>query len=707
MYKIKDIHYKNCDYFDKELCGNNYNIYDDPLLCNIYDNKLITDVLDSFINNNYDFINENNKDNVKDIFNHLGCNEGSILNIIYSNKFNNIDFKFFNLKIQTTINNYNLHDNYYYNCDDYEIYSHEYNNVNYDIKNEQLQYIKNINKVLFTNIALTKKYISKEKYEKLSNQLFFEEYFYNNIDDIHNIDNTCYYLNINKIENIEKVLSNMKNLLYINYNINFPIENILEYIPNIKGIVIKNNKILNGDIFSKLYNLSYLKICDCYKHDLNKIIFPDTLKHLDIHSKNYDKLRENILPPNLEYLYVDMRYSYFKIENFSIPNSLKFLMKNYEFVTKINEFSKNDIIRINNNNHPIKNSIKQTITINNNTLIKDLLLPNSEIIDFNFDQISENNKINKLSIPNVKILRLQGKYDYDIDTDTLPDNLRHLYISYGYKKKILEGTFKKLKNLKYLIFDHESSMNLSRCNDIPKTLKYFYSYSACDKNNLDLLLKESQGLEYMDIEYTKNIDKNTFYNAKSLKYLTIRDFKHKININSLPENLEYLYLSLNYSNNKIFNKKVFKHLKNLKYIFFNYKQKFDDDIFKYNTKLHTIEFGREYNLPLNSKLFIHNYNLKKIIFGYMYNQKIKKNILPSTLEYISFNSYYNQKFEINVLPKSLITLKLDYCYNRKIKKEVIEQLTSLKYIYLCHSKQRKLFEYIPNNVIIKYNIDDD
>jgi hypothetical protein len=86
-YILNDIHYKICDYFDEDILGLNYNIYEDSILCHIYDDKLVVNILEYYITKDLEFLNIDNLDEATLIFNHLCCIEGDILNIINSDKF--------------------------------------------------------------------------------------------------------------------------------------------------------------------------------------------------------------------------------------------------------------------------------------------------------------------------------------------------------------------------------------------------------------------------------------------------------------------------------------------------------------------------------------------------------------------------------------------------------------------------------------------
>ena len=91
-YILKKIHFDKCNYFDRDIFDSNYDVYSDPILPHIFDINIVLLVLESFVDNTYDFINKDNINEVLNIYIHLCCIEGDICKIFINDKFKNINY---------------------------------------------------------------------------------------------------------------------------------------------------------------------------------------------------------------------------------------------------------------------------------------------------------------------------------------------------------------------------------------------------------------------------------------------------------------------------------------------------------------------------------------------------------------------------------------------------------------------------------------
>ena len=76
-YYLEDIHYDRCQYFDKEIIDEeNYNAFDDFLLSDLFNKELIIDVLDYLKDDDILRLKKYDITELKDLFSHLGTQEG-------------------------------------------------------------------------------------------------------------------------------------------------------------------------------------------------------------------------------------------------------------------------------------------------------------------------------------------------------------------------------------------------------------------------------------------------------------------------------------------------------------------------------------------------------------------------------------------------------------------------------------------------------
>lgn len=165
-------------------------------------------------------------------------------------------------------------------------------------------------------------------------------------------------------------------------------------------------------------------------------------------------------------------------------------------------------------------------------------------------------------------------------------------------------------------------------------------------------------------------DKQKYYDNNlftfHLDIIDIEQIEEKL---SFVENVEHIYFSMNF--NKPINLKKLVWLSNLKKI--TWGEKFNSE-FELPNCVEYIEFGKEYNKPLNNLptqleiLLFHsdsNFNqpinnlpngLKIIYLPSIFSQSL--DYLPESLEIIEFYDYSNYNLEINNLPTNLKKISL-------------------------------------------------
>ena len=89
-------------------------------------------------------------------------------------------------------------------------------------------------------------------------------------------------------------------------------------------------------------------------------------------------------------------------------------------------------------------------------------------------------------------------------------------------------------------------------------------------------------------------------------------------------------------------------------------------------QLHTLEFGEEFDHPVN-KLLVLPPNLHTLRFGYSFDQPVNKLELPQSLHTLKFGYKFDQPVEKLVLPQSLHTLIFGYSFDQPVEKLVLPQ----------------------------------
>ncbi len=303
------------------------------------------------------------------------------------------------------------------------------------------------------------------------------------------------------------------------------------------------------------------------------------------------------------------------------------------------------------------------------------------------DNENESQQEIKLFPKNLKILNINGKYNYSLDN--LPNNLKSLSLLYIITDYGINNLPLGLECL--CIFFSKKNNNFS-LDFLPETLKALYISSNDKKLNCDTL-------------------------PKDLKSLTLNSNIN--NCNYLPENLEELFYHSYYDEYKIIEDlSKFRKLKKL------YTSKdYPINLEQLSDTIETIQGGCIYNFPEN-KIFknlktiydcsfinsnIHGYNQSS--FSYIYskfekiyfeidldklfpnlvkinNLSIPPNVriikLPSKLEELDIRGYFNMNIED--LPETLKIVNLPITFN----------------LYLPHLKNLKKFTF--NNSVVYSDI---
>jgi hypothetical protein len=181
-------------------------------------------------------------------------------------------------------------------------------------------------------------------------------------------------------------------------------------------------------------------------------------------------------------------------------------------------------------------------------------------------------------------------------------------------------------------------------------------------------------------------------------------FLNFLNKNSI---LEYLYTC--YDLESIVECKKIRYLKNVtstsdvsKYknvIKIQFDDKFDQKI-KENelpNSLQSLTFGKLFNQKIESNVL--PISLHSLTFGYRFNQKIEKNVIPNSVQYLTFGEKFNQEIKQGVLPSSLQHLIFALHFNQEIKENVLPNLlVSLTFDYYYSRELKK--NVLPNSLLI-------
>jgi hypothetical protein len=406
-YILKDIHYDKCEYFNNYKNNSEiFNIYDDPLLCTIFNHTLVIKILDSFITNNYDFIDCNNICEVKNIYIHLCCIEGDICNIV-------------NNKIFNKINNNKLSSFY-----------------------EYINEIKVFNKTFMMNESFTKKILGKTCYNIISDRFFYDCYIYSS----NNNNNNNFYFSVSIDRNDDNLFNFLKDkkLSKIKYLL-FTYKYYDEYEYNYNDIF------MNEEICCNMYNLIQLSLDGKSIGEYHKDVFKYmiNLKKLNIGYNYNKKLDPTIFDSliNLEYLRLGKYYNHILDKNiFSKLSKLKVLIlsNNYDY-----ELDKN-----------IFNNLSKLESLDlgkcfNKTLDKDIFMKlvnlKSLKLSNDFNQELDKNVFSKLV--NLEHLFFGSNFDKVLDKDIFQNmtNIKYIYFNDNYKHVLDKDIFKNNKSLVKII----------------------------------------------------------------------------------------------------------------------------------------------------------------------------------------------------------------------------------------------------------------
>ncbi len=169
----------------------------------------------------------------------------------------------------------------------------------------------------------------------------------------------------------------------------------------------------------------------------------------------------------------------------------------------------------------------------------------------------------------------------------------------------------------------------------------------------------------------------------------IRNFYSKyddVHDSKLPKRLRYYVSKIITTSPKV--PTEYKNVTHMKLVDFN--QKIEKNVLP--TSLKTLIFGWQFNQKIEKDVL--PASLTTLIFGEMFNRKIEKGVLPASLTTLIFGWIFNQKIEKNVLPASLTTLTFGGQFYQKIEKDVLPtSLTTLTF-------EEKVFK-IENGILPK------
>ncbi len=279
--------------------------------------------------------------------------------------------------------------------------------------------------------------------------------------------------------------NNLTHLVFLeNSDFNHPIDNLpltLEF--------LELNGYFNYPLNNLPDNLKYLKIGGDFSHPLDNL--PDNLKYLIIRGSFSHPL--NNLPENLNYLLITLNSYNYNLDN--LPSELKYL--------NIFLF---DIFNGDFNNLPKKLEYLNITSYSYGFYKKKLdLLPNNlKYLGCNFDSGNNSNIL-----------------------DNLPNSLEELNIYYNLSLESLPNSIKILK----IHNKYNKSLNL-----LPNSIEELELHSQKDIN-FGVLPKSITKLTLSNCDIHNINEIKIMYN---LKFLHILFCKNKIEINYLPESLEYL-----------------------------------------------------------------------------------------------------------------------------------------------------------------------
>jgi hypothetical protein len=676
-YILQDVHYQKCKYFDRDISNDNYNVFDDPVLCHLFDKDLVINILESYETNNYDFIKNNDLQKIQEIYEFLVTIEAEIIKITTSKIYNRNDW----------IDNYM----------DFSINMYpKYSGMDFQKKNIlpidsfiSIQEIKQNNDVLFTNKNLTKTLLSKNTFEIIDNPKFFTKQIYNNIDDYDKISKYCRFLVLKNTDELDKLSNKLKYLYYLKIETNdIPIKDIISYFPNVERIFLyspnKNGKKksvvrINKNSFEECNNLTHLYIHVHYCIYEN-FCLPQSLKYLHFNYSIFHdtNLKEKILniqnKPliNLEHLNI-CRHTNINLQQLKIGDKLqRFDDGIYESHYSTNCIEHNDydnnMYRKNIMEKNMKNKIMTEQHIyfsysNNFILEKKHILPNIKEFKLTLSQNVFLDNIDKKIFPNsLETLKITGSLSSNnvINKNMFPDNLISLDLTIrGRHIKINDDTLTELTQLKELTIQSKYLKSLI----LPNTLTHLAieGYRKYKIKNLNKIFTMCPNLEYLslscDVVSFKNLKK-----AKKLKYLELHNYIGSLDENTFPNTIEYLIF--NYSSCHL-SENTFKNMEKLKYIVMPHlTNELPKTIFKYNIQLETFINDDNIINNIDTEIFKYNSNLKIIRSNNIIVNKLKYGSLPTSLNELTL--YYGGKLDKKIVPHTLKFLNISSKY-KKIK----------------------------------------
>ncbi len=178
----------------------------------------------------------------------------------------------------------------------------------------------------------------------------------------------------------------------------------------------------------------------------------------------------------------------------------------------------------------------------------------------------------------------------------------------------------------------------------------------------------------LGFNYNQPIKKNIL--PKNLKYLSIGyNYSYPITNDILPNDFKYLNFSL-YSDNNInvgFPTKLMRISISCHFDFKLQKGLFPKE-------LTYLKLPCNFNEEIYEDYLMQCTNLKYLIFGAHFNQQLKKDRIPESVEYIKLGVYYEQELDNDALPKNLKILIFNQYYDKKINDDILSRNISISRI---------------------------
>ena len=366
IYYLKDIHYEKCCYFNKEINGENFNVFNDFLLndSEMFNRELIIDVLDYLEDNNIIRLKKYNINNLKRVFDHIGCDEGFYLDnpILYEKELIDIidEMKPNNNNILLLKNNEKYSFNSYIKEElickyvkefikDIKLSRNIFKLLNYDETILDTKY-NTLNHFTFENYCdkiIQKSSDFNEIIKKNLSNNFTHLTFGNDFDQVIEKDvlpNSLTHLTFGRDYNqvIEKdVLPNSLTHLTFEYSrFNQIIEK--DVLPNSLthltfGYACKFDQIIEKDVLPD--SLTHLTFGCYYNQMIEKDVLPNSLTHLIFGIYFYQVIEKDVLPDSLTHLIFGKYYNQV-IEKDVLPDSLTHLVLPDSYEHDITHLSK-------------------------------------------------------------------------------------------------------------------------------------------------------------------------------------------------------------------------------------------------------------------------------------------------------------------------------------------------------------------------------